>query len=364
MRVTLLDVAKSAGVGRTAASVILNDPENAGRFNDQTIERVRRIAAEMGYFPNLRARSLRKKQSEIIGFAFGGNISRSLLSQNYFSSLAGGMQQALFAHGFNLLLVTGHGSEQPAEIGLKYLKSGRIDGLVCLGSHEHHVLKKLKEESARVVLLNHPPTRGLTTLNSDDAAGVQQVTELFAKHGHQRIAWLSPARWFDASTQRRAEALKQSCQSLGLDYHRITFPIETGLDSAMDKSVMAEHAQTSLSAFLHKGEAFTALLCYNSACAAGAYKALTHAGFRIPAQVSVAAFDWHQSLYFNPELTALDSQWEELGRLAAKHLVASIDNPSAKPKQRIIEVTPVLMAGQSTGTVSTAHSAARAAGER
>lgn len=346
-RTTLADVARAAGVGTTAASVILNAPSKAERFSADTIARVRRVARETGYHLNQRARSLRKGNSEIVGMAIGGGISHAPLGGHYFASLAGGIQRSLWQRGYNLLLISAQDGESPPEVGLGFLKSERIDALIIPGSAPAALRRRMLAENSRIVFVNDLGTNSdFAVINSDDVRGAVLATEHLLQLGHRSLLWVGPDNWFDKSTVRRAKAFKKTCQKAGAKFSLLEFPIPGDFRDRARQEVLSSASATALSGLLEGGAAFTGIVCYNPYCAAGAYHALRQAGLSIPEEVSVLSFEGQISGYFTPTLTSVNLKWEDVGMAAAQTLLQALD--SGKMDVRSTLIRPELSAGDST----------------
>ena len=128
-RVTLEDVARRAEVSRALVSIVLRDAKGA---SPATRERVLRAVRDLGYRPDLRARSLARQQSGLVGvvFGMGGSFQFDLLE---------GLYEAAEKSGHDLVLsaLTSRRDEQRA---LRSLHDFRFDALVMLGPPTAHPL--------------------------------------------------------------------------------------------------------------------------------------------------------------------------------------------------------------------------------
>ncbi|MEO6924075.1 MAG: substrate-binding domain-containing protein, partial [Bryocella sp.] len=92
---------------------------------------------------------------------------------------------------------------------------------------------------------------------------------------------------------------------------------------------------------------FSALICFNDITAIGAIRAFREAGLRVPADISVIGFDDIESAgYLTPSLTTLRQPLEQMGELAAEHLIALI-NDDAQPLSEVL-LDPTLLEREST----------------
>ena len=116
-RPTLNDVAERAGVSRALVSIVMRDAPGA---SEQTRERVRRVADELGYRPDPRARRLREHHTKLLGVTF-------VAGQEFHADLVDGVYVAAEGLGYDVVLsgVTPHRDERRA---LRTLVDDRCDG--------------------------------------------------------------------------------------------------------------------------------------------------------------------------------------------------------------------------------------------
>jgi LacI family transcriptional regulator len=347
MPANIKQVAKAAGVGTTTVSVILNKPDEAGRFSQETIDHVRQVAETLGYQPNQRARSFRGGRTQVIGLAveYYGQ-SRSPLAEPYVGALAGGIQAALWKKGYNLLLVAGHAEENSAEIGCNFIRQGRIDGLVLLSPPSPALLRKNADLKSRMILIRPEGPRGLACVYSDDAAGAALAVEAFVKHGRRDLLWIGPREWYDDSPLRRAGAFVSACAEWKIRGVSGAFSSADGFHSYHLPHLLSDAARDAAAKALNRKRPPTGILCYNPQCATGVYEAIHKAGLKIPEDIAVITFEEFASNFFLPHLTAVSLRWPEVGARAGKRLLDLLNN-NAINIDKVDLIPPELFAGQS-----------------
>ncbi len=177
-RPTLEDVAERAGVSRALVSIVMRDVPGA---SDQTRERVKRAAEEIGYRPDPSARRLRQHRSKLIGLTFEAG-------QEFHADLVDGVYVAAEALDYDVVLsaVTPHRDEPRA---LRTLVDDRCEGLVLIGSRlPARELTELASKLPLVVVTRR--VRGVDAVRSDDVAGAVAGVEHLVKLGHRRILYL------------------------------------------------------------------------------------------------------------------------------------------------------------------------------
>ncbi|WP_253182739.1 LacI family DNA-binding transcriptional regulator [Arthrobacter sp. SW1] len=120
--VTLRDIANEVGVSVSAVSLVLND-RGEGRVNANVAERIRAVADELGYVPNLLARGLKTKQSLTIGL-----LSDRVASIPFAGPMLAGAQTAAAEHDYLLMLIDTAGDPGLEVPAVKALLQRNISG--------------------------------------------------------------------------------------------------------------------------------------------------------------------------------------------------------------------------------------------
>lgn len=353
MPANIKQVAKAAGVGTTTVSVILNKPDEAGRFSDETIAHVRKVAKTLGYQPNQRARAFRGGRTQVIGLAIDYyGQQRSPLAEAYAGALAGGIQAALWKQDHNLLLVSGHAKELSAEIGCGFIRQGRIDGLILMTPPPAELLKKHADLKNRMLLIRPRSDEALACVYTNDAAGATLAVREFAHHGHKHLAWIGPRDWYDASATRRAEAFAAACTERNLRAVIAPFLRNDGFASYHLPRILSTAARNAAARALKRKRRPTGILCYNAQCATGVYEAAADAGLSIPADLSVISFEEFASNFFIPHLSAIRLCWETVGAAAATQLLSRLNAPGS-PLPPLTLIPPEFFPGDSLASPCT-----------
>ena len=336
-RPTLSDVARRAGLSTTAASLILND--RPSRLSADAAERVRNAARELGYRPNMAARSLRTK-SQTIGFVsdfvttagFGGQM------------IHGAMLEARKTGHVLLITETEHDPLVPlalAESGME--QSELIDESAAINA----LLDRLPEgiiyaairsqpvsipEAARslpVVLLNASSLgKAACSVLPDEYAGGKSVAELLVNNGFSEgIALIGSSR---TASQTSTPAVSRRIDGIFsvLDEHGVA-PL-----AQLDCPVWdAQSGYSAVKGLINSNVSFDALLCLNDRLAFGAYQALAQARIPVPNDVSVVSFDDDPlASYLHPQLTTAALPFREMGELAVRLLL----DPSAEKREHLV----------------------------
>lgn len=326
--VTLKEVAKQANVGTTTASVILNRPEHASRFTEETIERVRKVAQDLNYHPNHRARMFRGGRSNAIGIVLEGIGGKTdIIQQPYWASLLAGVHQAAQERRYQLSILSPLNKQTGLENGIQSLNEKRIDGLLIGDIPTSQQLAAIHKSNSPIVTLNHPGTSGLSGAYSDDCEGVRLAIDYLREHGHEKFLWVGPVKWFDESAERRANTFASHCVEHGLQAHFCRFPWNNEI--AMKPGAAAEQLRETFAPILQK-QAFTAIVCYNNDFASTVVSMIHKKGVRIPEDISIVIMEKQHANFFYPPLTCIDLCRFEIGRAAGGILLDLVELPATE----------------------------------
>ncbi len=333
-KVTMQDLAAELGVSRSTVSRALrDDPQISAPMR----QRVKALASRLEYRPNATARALYRQRAGAVGLLLPRS-SHFVFANPYFSELLSGVSEVAEAAGYALMV-----SASPSPDYEGWLRGGRVDGLITLGStirpDEVASLNRLVESGYPLVVIHAAPA-GLkaAVIGSDERGGVLQALEHLAGLGHRRVAFLAGPEG-SRYAERRLEAYWLGVERYGLEPdHRLCLPGDDTLKSGM------ERARQLLNAKL----LFTALIGNNDLIALGASRALQAAGLEVPSDVSVVGFDdVPLAALTDPPLTTVRQPVRELGERAMRTLLAALHDKG--PAHERVCLPTTLVVRSSTG---------------
>ncbi len=332
MAITIKDIARRAGVAHSTVSRALRDDE---AIPARTAQRIKRLAARMGYVPSVVARSLKTSRSRALGLVVT-NIADPFLSE-----VVRGVEEAALDAGYSLLLAASNHDAEREKAILRALAERRADGVIICSSHvSAERLRELEAFGVPLALINNQVAGDFAhSIYHDDEWGGREVTRHLIGLGHRRIAYLGNAEGGRASADRQA-GYRAEMKAAGLRVSRAWCLAGPG-GRPPGGAAGAER-------FLQLYPRPTALFCYNDMMALGALQRLKQAGLRIPADCSVAGFDdVFVAEYADPPLTTFAQPKHQLGREAAELILNLLKHgPPARP--RIKAVRGQLLARAST----------------
>jgi LacI family transcriptional regulator len=327
--VRLSDVAAVAGVSLATASKALN---GSTRISQATRDRVQAAAARLDFRPDALARSFASGRSGTIGVL-------THQAKNTFARpvIVGAVLQ--LGEQNQAALVYDSGASEPKAMtdSIRELQARRIDGLLVIGSGHEHV-------SPSVTHYFDVPVTYVFTASSDPDDVMylpdnRQAGRLATQHlietGCTKIAHITGPR-SSIAAERRREGMVDALTEAGLDP---AVPVVYG-------DWTRRRGAEAMRELLASGAEFDAVFCGNDHAALGALETCAAAGIRVPDDVAIVGVDNWEGTVVDQEgsrqLTSVDPELMELGRLAAANLLT----PERAPGEHY--TIPSLVVGPST----------------
>lgn len=339
-RVTVKNIAEQAGVSIGAVSSVLSNRHVERRISLETVERIRAVAARLGYLPNISARRLRSgaAQKHNIVLAFVTSFEAPLTLVN---DLIMGLHDTVSRRdrpnrgmSFSVLV--------------EMFSAGRLREMPGLLTGDHFnaaVITNTTPEDDQflsraflpfpVVLVNRSIPR-YSCVIEDPEAGARAASALVGvKRRHFGVLHGSP---LTQTTQARVNGfIKTVMEQLGR-------PVQEVVASRLSETAAYE----AMLQFLNQGGRIDALYAVTDGMALGAYHAIKKKGLSIPRDVAVVGIgDYDFSGFFDPPLSIVGVQRSELRAEVSRLLLRQLEQPGLPPLKVEIPVTPVLRA--STG---------------
>jgi LacI family transcriptional regulator len=330
----LKDVAEVAGVHVATASRALDDRRST-MVRPETVDRVRRAAAELGYRVNRMARSLKMSRSFTIGMLIPD------ITNPFFPPVVRGAEDALADDGYTLVLANTDNDEAKERRHLVGMQERQVDGLLlAMARRRDPLVEELRGGPTPVVLVNRTIDRGgMSAVIPDDQAGMTMAVEHLYLLGHRRIAHVAGPP--NTSTgARRAAGFTAAMGLLGLSGSMV------GRAAAFGEAAGRAAAKPLFAAKSPP----TAIVAANDLIALGTIEAGEEAGLLCPDDFSVVGFnDMPFVDRFRPALTTVRIPEYDIGWRAARMLLGRIEQPDQKPET--ILISPELIVRQSTASL-------------
>ena len=315
-RVTISDVARTAGVSVATVSKVIN-----GRYGvaQSTSSRVQEVIDDLGYESSLVARSLRSHRTHVIGILVAE-------FEPFSAEILKGAATALADTGYELLAYTGGLQGRGAGWERRYLS--RLSGTLIDGAVLVTPTVVDADAGVPVVAIDpHTGPTGLPTVDSDNLAGAVLGTRHLLELGHTRIAFVGGRADLESS-RLREQGFREAMAAAGV-------PVDEQLVRAGD--YRKESTREPVRELLELPDRPTAIFAANDLSAIATLEVARDAGLDVPGDLSVIGFDnIPESAMTEPPLTTVHQAIQQMGAAAIQMLVALLDgSPTPDPHVRL-----------------------------
>jgi DNA-binding LacI/PurR family transcriptional regulator len=317
MAVKLEDVARETGTSLATVSRVLSNSDYP--VSEKTRDHVLRVAEELGYRPNIAARSLRTDRTETIGI-----IVDDLLSP-FTPPIVRGIQDYLQENNFVSLIVNSDWDPEQEQAAIKTLISRPVDGIIFV-EYSHMATDDVLERSNKPRVFVHR-LFGSPICNSvvpDDYYGATLAVNHLVALGHRRIAYINgPENWHNCRA-------RMSGYQNALAEHGLTFEPEwiQGGDWEIESGYAAAERLLQLE------NCPTAIFAGNDLMALGAIYAIQDAGLRVPDDIAIVGYDNRKfTEAFRPGITTVNMPVGEMGKVAAELLLKQLEEGQTEEEE-------------------------------
>jgi len=317
--ITIKDVAKYAGVSVATVSHVVN---NTRFVSEETRKKVQTAMQELSYQPNAVARSLRRKESKIIGLVLPDNTNP------YFAEIAWSIEYASRNQGYSVILCNSDGDIHKESTYINVLIEKQVDGiiLVAAGDSTANFLKLQERHLPTVMVDRNTPSVNTDSVQIDNAIYGEVATAHLIKQGHKKIACITGPREVTPSFDR-VDGYKKALKLANI-------PVRE--DYIVKGDFKPHGGYLAACRLLDVADPPTAIFACNDLMAYGVIHAATERKIHVPEHLSIVGFDdIYLSTYSNPPLTTIKQPRLEMGDEAVNALVLRMKNPE-RPARSIL----------------------------
>lgn len=329
---TIKEIAEEAGVSMMTVSNVVNN--RVDRVSKKTFERVSAVLRKYNYVPNLTARSLTAKNSQIIGiivttYTDSDGHDMNIFTNPYVANLVGVVERELRLRGYYTMV---RAVSRCEEI-LSLLHNWKCDGALFLEpSFDDMVDELVKVTSSPLAFFDsHLDREDIINVSVDDFRGGYLATKYILDHGHRRIAFAGDCdgRHFAIA---RLEGYKQALREYGVEPDEdIIFSLGLGYEQGIEAGIE-----------IHRRPDVSAVVCAADYSAIGVLEGARRCGMKVPEELSVIGFDnLDICLNATPKLTSVAQDLQEKGRLAVDMMMRRINGEKLERSKEFIGVNIV-----------------------
>lgn len=310
---TMQDVARLAGVSQSTVSRVLSDTTSLVPVSDETKEKIFNAVAQLGYQPNLIARSLRTQHTQMIAVMIGD------ISNAFYHPIVRMVQDIASSYDYDVLISNSDHVYENEKNFLNTVLRRPVDGIIM----SPHRLST--EDLDAFIKRSHIPIVGIGAQTqhplidviggTSEPATYQAISWLIHK-GHRRIGFIGVAD--DVSPgPPRLRGYQRAMADAGLI-------VEPGFVQKVEFTLAG--GQQAMRLFLQQSEPPTAIFACNGLMAIGAMDVAQEAGYRIPDDFSLIGFDdIPEASIVRPKLTVIGRDLSAIGRQAIELLLERIN---------------------------------------
>lgn len=338
-RISISDIAKSAGVSKSLVSLVLNGRGDAHGISKQTQQKVREVAQSMNYSPNSTARSLRTGKTETIGLIIAD------IGNPFFARLARSIEDYAFTKGYHLIFSSSDESPELEGQLIEMMQNRQVDGLIIsstLVKNNSDILERLQKAQFPFVLIDrYIPEMDYSYVVSDNENGTIELVQHMVDQGRKKLALFSISPSHLTSIKDRISGFSKALKKNGIKEDKDLI-IEIPFDDI-------DSLDRSFDLLIEKG--VDAIITLNNSLAHECIKACKKRNIDIPNDIAFASFDdvaWFQLL--SPGITGVKQPIIDMGKKAVELLLAKLEGKSKENEQIYL---PVQLNIRESSTVET-----------
>jgi len=321
-QVSIKDIARAANVSHPTVSRALS---HSPLVKGETAERIRQIAASLGYRPSAIARSLATKKTNTIG------VVVTTIADPFIADVVSGIEETANDYGYSVFLANSNANPDREVKVVHSFHERRVDGIIVTASRVGALyVPLLSGLKVPIVLINnqHPdaPDEFIYSVMIDNIKASIQVMKHLLGLGHRRIAYIGDQAGFQSDTERFA-GYRQS-----LAFANYPFLPEL----VVHGDGKPEGGRQAMEKLLALPMPPTAVFCYNDMSALGALRALYGHGINVPDDISIVGFDdLAIASYTSPLLTTVGQPKQQMGRMAMETMLKLISGVDTKANIKV-----------------------------
>ncbi len=334
---TARDVARRAGVSTSTVSHVFNGTRGVSK---KLRDRVLAASDELGFEPNIVARTLKTNQSRTLGFVVPDVNA-------FYIDVLRGVEDVAGAAGYAVMFCHTHDDPTQEQNYLRLLRARRADGIILSPAGTYHdELDRLSRSAYPLVLFDcSVPGLSADLVAVDNEPAAHMAVAHLIEKGHRRIGMVSGDYVF-SSSERRVRGYRRALEEAGIPFD------ESLVVSGASRADLSRRAVLEL---MSRSPRPTALFVGNNQMTAGAMIALQELGLAVPDDVAYVGFDdvdW--ASFLRPQMTMVAQPTYEIGRTATQMVIDRIEGDPDRPARRVSLEAKLMVRESSGGGVSLA----------
>lgn len=305
-----------------AASVVLNGARSGTRVSEAKRLQILEAARDLGYRPNIVARSLARSATHIFGFYSGFDYLD--VRNPFIAEITAGLLEQCSRRNRDLLLHSIFSGQDAKKLHDELL-GGKIDGLVIWAPDDDPLAGMLQESRLPVVTIVET-IKPYPSVSVDDHSGAFEIGRYLFQSGHRSILYISQNKPSN-SRRMRLQGIREAAEQMGMKLQVLADPTpEELVEAAAMRSPFRP----------------TAIACWNDMVAYQAISCCRRAGIAIPQEIAVTGFDGIPSpIEQDICVTTVRAPWAQVATTAINHLL-DLTQGKEVPTETVLPVSITL----------------------
>lgn len=314
--ITIKEVAELAKVSQSTVSRAINGHPTVKESNRQ---KVFEAIEQLGYQPNTFAQALASSRSNSIGMLVGS------LDGPFYGPLMHHTEDTVRANNNHLIVTSGQESLQKERESIDFLRSKRVDGFILHSDmlSDDELINVVKQNPATIILNRYIPDIADNCIYINNELGGYIATKYLLDRGHTKVGCIT-GQLSKGDSRDRLQGYRMALDEFGIQYNT-SYVIE----GRFDHDGNHERARR----LLDRAPELTAIFCQNDNIAISVYDVAAERSIEIGKDLSIVGFDNdYHSAHIRPRLTTVNFPVQEMGREAAKYVLAMVKDAAYQAK--------------------------------
>ncbi|MDN5337762.1 MAG: LacI family transcriptional regulator [Thermotogaceae bacterium] len=333
-KVTINDIARILGVSSSTVSRAISGKPGVNR---DLRNKILSMARELGYIPNIAAKSLKTSKTKTIGLLV------SDIKNPFFQDFMSGLENVLFHRGYKFIVCNTDEDIKKEEIYLKWLLEHGVDGIVAAplmdinGNNNRTLYRKARKFGIKVVFYDRllESNDDFDSITIDNRQAIFEAVEYLKKLGHRELGiYLYKSNIY--TVKERLEGFKRACEIFDLPFNQnwvidgATFSKEEDYKKAIVDVLSSKHRPS-------------AILATNYFITRMILKAAKDLDLKVPDELSIVGFDdIVENELVTPTITTIKQPVIEMGKIAGTLILDLIDNKSGRISKIVLKTELVI----------------------
>jgi LacI family transcriptional regulator len=310
VQVTLSDIARKLDVSKVTVSKALRGHPD---ISTETARKIKKVARELGYFPNYMARNLSSRKSNTIG------VIIPKIAHFFFASVIEAIYNAAFANNYEIILTVSQESADRERRHIESLLSMRVDGLIISVSQQtkdHSIFEVVKARGVPLTLMDRVINmQGFNMVVADDRGGAFAATEQAINIGYRKIAHLAGYQHVSIGRERYR----------GFEAAMKQYGIPVNPEWVVYGGFSEDDGYKGIMKFYESGNLPECVFTCTFPVALGVYRAIGELGMKIPDDIDLICFgNSGLNQFLCPPMSYVEQPTGELGKKALELTLENI----------------------------------------